>query len=90
MASRKELHAVIKSSDYSGNIYIPVELSRGCNAYSLYNGGSVPVSITVKDITLPIPANCSSGLITFERDWFTSFVIDTELGHDFILELYRD
>ena len=90
MTSRKELHAVIKSSDYAGNIYIPVELSRGCNAYSLYNGGSVPVNIIIKGITMPIPANCTSGLVRFERDWFTSLIIDTELGHNFILELYRD
>ena len=90
LVSRKELYQVLKSSDYAGNIYIPVKLSRGCNAFSLYNGGGVPVTIIVKDITLPIPANCSSGLIKFERDWFTSFIIDTELGHNFILELYRD
>ena len=90
MTSRKELYAVIKSSDYSGNIYIPVELSRGCTAYALYNSGSVPVSITIKGITLSIPANCSSGMITFEKDHFTALTIDTELGHNFILELYRD
>ena len=90
MTSRKELHAVIKSSDYAGNIYIPVALSRGCNSLSLYNGGEVNVNLIIKGITIPIPANCSSGIISFERDWFTSFAIDTALGHNFILELYRD
>lgn len=87
---RKELYAVIKSSDYPSNISIPILLSRGCTAYALYNGGSVAVSVTIKGISLPIPANCNSGMITFERDHFTSLTIDTELGHNFILELYRD
>ena len=90
LVSRKELYQVLKSSDYSGNIHIPVTLLRGCNAFALYNKGSVDVFINVKDIIIPIPPGCSSGMITFERDWFTSFTIDTELGHDFILELYRD
>ena len=90
MVSRKELYQVLKSSDYPGNIYIPVTLSRGCNAFSLYNAGNVLVSIIVKGINIPIPAGCSSGMVTFERDWFNSFAIDTSLGHDFVLELYRD
>jgi len=87
---RKELYAVIKSSDYPSNILIPINLSRACIAYALYNSGNVPVNIIIKGITLPIPANCNSGLITFEKDLFTSLTIDTSLGHNFILELYRD
>lgn len=86
----KELHAVAKSSDYTGVIHIPFELSRGCKSFALYNKGAVTVNVTVKGITIPIPAGCSSGEIKFERDWFSALTIDTELGHDFILELYRD
>ena len=90
MYTKKELHAVIKSSDYAGNISIPISLTRGCNSFALYNGGTVAVDIIIKGITIPVPANCSSGEIKFERDWFTSLTIETALGHDFILELYRD
>lgn len=86
----KELYAIVKSSDYSGNIHIPISLNRSCTAFSLYNAGDVQVNITVKEIVIPVPANCTSGLIKFERDWFSSITIDTELGHNFILELYRD
>ena len=90
MSVKKQLHAVLKSSDYSGNIYIPIQLVRGCNSLSLYNGGEVNVNLIIRGITIPVPANCSSGLLSFERDLFTSFAIDTALGHNFILELYRD
>ena len=90
MSAKKQLHAVIKSSDYVGNIHIPVTLVRPCVSYSLYNAGTNEVSITVRGKVLPIPANCRSGLVSYEKDPFTSLTIDTELGHNFILEIYRD
>ena len=90
MSVKKQLHAVLKSSEYAENIYIPVELTRPCVSYSLYNAGGDTVTITVRGKALPIPSNCRSGIVSFERDPFTSLTIDTALGHDFILELYRD
>ena len=91
----KELYRVIQSSDFSENITIPVSLSTSCKSFSIFNGRtaeeSVNLTITVKGKTLPVPAGCSSGLISFERDWFKDFTIETaDLGHNFIMEIYRD
>jgi len=84
----KELHSVVTSSQFSGNIHIPL-IVQPSTAYCLYNGGETTVTVTVKSTVTPVPPNCSSGEMRFERDWFTEITLDTELGHNFILEVYR-
>ena len=87
---KKQLYNVLNSANYSASIHIPITLNRVCSAFCLYNKGDVEVNVTVKGITIPIPSGCTSGMVTFDRDLFGSLVLDTSLGHDFILELYRD
>ena len=90
MSIHKELYAIVQSSSYTDNISIPLSTSTGCTSYSLYNGSdTISVDVTVKGKTLTVPPSCSSGEIRFERDYFSEITIDTSLGHNFTLELYR-
>lgn len=83
-------YATITSSSYSDNISIPLSLQSGCKTLSLRNRStSIPVSITVSGITTDIRPN-ETLVDHYERNWFNEIDIETELGHDFILELYRD
>lgn len=90
MADILEKYAVVTSSAYAGNISIPIQLTKGCKALSLRNDSStVSVNITIKGITTPVPPKRTL-VDHYEKDWFTSLLIETELEHNFILELYRE
>ena len=89
MPNFKDKYATIVSSSYTDNIHIPLQFQRNCVSLSLRNNSTtIPVSITINGVVTPAPV--SSTLVDlYEKDGFTQLDIDTELGHDFILEVYR-
>jgi hypothetical protein len=90
MANNIEKYAVITSASFPDNISIPIILGRSCKTLSLRNRSeTIPVNITIKGIKTDVEP-LETLIDHFEKDWFNSLLIETELGHNFSLELYRD
>ena len=85
-----EKYATITSSDYSGSISIPLALERSCKQISLRNRSEdIPVTVIVKGISTDVQPG-ETLVDHYEKEEFRALSIETQLGHNFILELYRD
>lgn len=89
MGNLKEKHATITSSDYAENISIPIVLSRGCTAIAIKNDrtGAKDISITINGNTDTVLAGEIWEELR-EINHFNNILIETELGHNFVVELY--